>query len=173
MYSLASDEKTSGVMIYTNSMLIRGDVVSKQSIRISVWLRSGGAPEYFHLLKAQVVHLDGHSIKTQGFPEMYLPTSLVIGFHLTPPAQDAVDYDETEMNRVMQPVALLVGSFIFTGSIRISTQVDLGTSITSARAVWLSLYDVDITNPLLTQMGRLKVPMVLVRSEQVSFGLNE
>jgi hypothetical protein len=173
MYSLTADEKVSGVMIYTQGMLVRGDAVTKEHSRVSVWLRTMGAPEYIHLLKPQVVNLEGSAARTLSFSEMYLPTDQVIGFHLTPPAHDPMDFDETEMNRRIQPITVLVGTFVFNGAIRVSTQVDLGTSITSGRSIWMSIYDVKISNPLLPQMGEMQVPMLLVRPGQVGFGLKE
>lgn len=172
MYPLASDEKASPVMIYTQNTLIHGEAVTKQSSRVSVWLRTEGAPEYIHLLKPQVVNLSGSAIKVLSYSELYVPSSQIIGLHLTPPASDPLDYDETEKNRKMQPVSVLVGTFIFNGSIRISTQVDLGTSITSGRSVWMSIYEVRITNPLLPQMGEVHVPMMLVRPRQAGFALS-
>jgi hypothetical protein len=172
MFTLNSDEKSAGVMVYTqNNFLVCGEVVTRQSNRVSVWLRTEGAPEYLHLLKPQVVSLNGHAVKSLSYSQLYLPTNQVIGFHLTPPASDPLDYDESEKYRTMQPVTLLVGTFIFNGSIRISTHADPGTSITSARTVWMSVYDVKISNPLLSQMGEVKVPMLLVRPLQVGFAL--
>jgi hypothetical protein len=35
----------------------------------------------------------------------------------------------------------------------------------------MSIYDADISNPLLPQMGHLTVPMLLVRPSQVLFGM--
>ena len=172
MYPLASDEKASGVMIYTQNTLVRGEAVTKQSIRVSVWLRTEGASEYIHLLKPQVINLSGSVVRRLSYSEMYLPTAQIIGFHLTPPDHDPLDYDMSEKNRIMQPITVQAGTFVFTGAIRISTQVDLGTSISSGRAVWMSIYEVKISNPLLPQMGELEVPMLVVRPGQVSFGLN-
>jgi hypothetical protein len=106
------------------------------------------------------------------YSEMYLPTSEVISFHLTPPAHDPMDYDETEKNRFMQPISVLVGSFVFNGAVRVSTQVDLGTSIVSGRAIWMSIYDVKITNPHLPQMGEVQVPMLVVKPRQVCFAMS-
>ncbi len=171
MYKLASDEKATGVMIYTQDLLVRGEVVTKQNNRVSVWLRTVGAPEYMHLLKPQVISLGGGAARTLSYTEMYVPTAQVIGFHLTPPARDPLDYDDTEKNRTMQPITLLVGTFVFNGTFRISTQVDLGTSITAGRAVWMSVYNVKISNPQLPQMGEMLVPMLVVRPGQVYFGL--
>jgi hypothetical protein len=172
MYTLASDEKASGVTIYTQNTLVRGEAVTKQSTRVSSWLRTEGAPEYLHLLKPQVIDVNGSEARMVSYSEMYLPTAQVIAFHLNPPARDPTDYDESEKNRVMQPITVLVGTFVFNGVIRISNQVDLGTSITSARTVWMSIYDVKISNPLLLQMGEVQVPMLVVRPGQVGFALS-
>lgn len=172
MYTFASDEKASGVMIYTQNTLVRGEAVTKQSNRVSVWLRTVGAPEYIHLLNPQVIYFNGNAPRILNYSEIYLPTAQIIGFHLTPPAHDPLDYDESEMNRMMQPITVLVGTFAFNGVIRISTQVDLGTSITSGRTVWMSIYDVKVSHHQLPQMGEVQVPMLLVRPGQVCFALN-
>jgi hypothetical protein len=126
-----------------------------------------------HLLRPQVLNLSGSATKMLTYSELYIPTSEIIGFHLTPPAHDPLDYDESEMNRRMQPVSILVGGFIFNGAIRVSSQVDLGTSIISGRAVWMSIYTVKISSPYLPQMEEVQVPMLLVKPSKVNFALNE
>jgi len=55
MYTLASDEKTTLVLAYTHNMLVRGEAVTKDNVRVAVWLRTDGAPNYIHLLNAQVL----------------------------------------------------------------------------------------------------------------------
>jgi hypothetical protein len=77
------------------------------------------------------------------------------------------------MNRRLQPVSVLAGNFVFNGAIRVSTQVDLGTSIISGRAVWMSIYNAKISSSYLPQMGEVQVPMLLVRPSKVNFGLSE
>ena len=60
MYVLRPDEKTTPVMIYTRDSLVRGEVVTKQSVlRVNIWLRTDGAPKYMHVLKPQVIVFDG------------------------------------------------------------------------------------------------------------------
>jgi len=173
MYTLTAEEKATPVMIYTRNTLVSGDVVTRQNIRVSVWLRTEGAPEYMHLLKPQILNLIGNPPKTLSYTEMYLPTPELIGFHLSPPAHDPMDYDDSEMNRRMQPVSVVAGCFVFKGTIRVSTQVDLGTSIISGRAIWLSIYNVKISSPNLPQMAEIQVPMLLVRPTKVYFALTE
>jgi hypothetical protein len=172
MYTLTSEEKATPVMIYTHNTLIRGDVVTRQGIRVSIWLRTEGAPEYLHLLKPQVIFLNSNPARALSYAEIYQPLSQVVAFHMTPPAKDPPDYEETEKNRVMHPVTVQVGTFIFNGALRVSSQVDIGTSISSnARIPWLSIYDVKVSNPNLPQMGEVQVPMLLVRPSQVGFAV--
>jgi len=172
MYTLKSDEKTTPMMAYTQNMLVRGDVITRQIVRVSVWLRTEGAPEYIHFLKPQVLLMTTSPVRVLTYNEMYLPTNQVICYHLTPPGKDPMDYDETEKNRIIQPVSVLVGSFTVNGGLRISTQVDFTTSIASyARLPWLSIYDSKVSNPSLAQMGEIPVPLMLLRPAQVSFNL--
>ena len=171
MYVLRPDEKTTPVMIYTQDTLVRGEVVTKQSVlRVNIWLRTDGAPKYMHILKPQVIVFGGTPVKPLSYSEIYFPTSQAIGFHILPPADESVDYDAGEANRMMQAVDALVGTFIMKGNIRISTQTELAQSLEVARQSWMSLYDVNITNPYLPQMPPLFVPMVLVNPEHVAFG---
>jgi hypothetical protein len=71
----------------------------------------------------------------------------------------------------MDAIELLVGTFVMKGKIRISTQVEVATTLETARATWMSVYDVWVTNPYLPQMPALQVPMMLVNPNQVAFGL--
>jgi len=170
MYTLAPDEKKSLVMIYSHNSLLRGELVTKENVRVSIWLRMQSVPQYVHLLDANLLLFGGSPVKSLAYPEMYFPSGLIAGFHLAPPAFDPLDYDPNEANRMMTPIDLVLGSFIIKGQIRISSQADLGTSLEVARAAWMSVYEADISNPYLPQMPALHVPMLLVSAAQVSFG---
>lgn len=172
MYVLRPDEKTTPVMIYTQDTLVRGEVVTKQNVlRVSIWLRTDGAPKYMHVLKPQVIVFGGTPVKPLSYSELYFPTSQIIAFHTLPPTNEPMDYEADEANRMMQAVDALVGTFVMKGNIRISTQTELGQSLEVGRQAWMSLYDVNITNPYLPQMPPLFVPMVLVNPEHVAFGV--
>ncbi len=171
MYNLGADEKLTPVIAYTADGLVRGEVITKQAVRVSIWLRTDAVPEYIHLIRAQVVLLCG-TPKVISLPEYYLYTGLVQGFHLTPPAEEPLDYDANEANRTMLPLTALLGTFTIKCKMRVSTQADFNTSLaTVTRLKWLSLYEASITNPFLPQMGAIKAPMLLVRPQQVSFGI--
>jgi hypothetical protein len=170
MKELESDEKVAMVMVYTNTMLARGEVVAKENARVSIWLRTQGVPNYIHLYKPQVISFIGAAPKTFSFSEIYVPTVQVIAYHLAPPAQDPLDYEAGEANRTMQLVELMIGPFMLKGKIRISMATDVATSLDVMRASWMSIYEAEITNPYLPQFN-VKVPMLLVNPSQVNFGI--
>jgi len=170
MKPLAPDEKTALVMLYTHNMLVRGEIVIKESLRVSIWLRTQGVPNYIHLHNPNVILLGGTPPKSLAYSEVFVPTAEVIGFHLAPPAHDPLDYDASEANRRMQPVDMLVGSFMLKAKLRISTQTELETFLDVSRSSWTSVYEVDITNPYLPQFN-VHTPMMLVNPNHVSFGL--
>lgn len=172
MYILRPDERTTPVMLYTPDSVVRGELVTKQSVqRINIWLRTDGAPKYMHILKPQILVFGGSPVKALSYAQIFFPASEIIAFHTLPPTDEQLDYDPNEANRTMEPIDLLVGTFVMKGKIRISTQTEISTSIEMARISWMSVYDVVVTNPYLPQMAALQVPMVLVNPTRVSFAL--
>ncbi len=170
MKPLAPDEKLVPVMIYTPGTLIHGELLAKESVRVSILLRTQGVPNYLYLRNAHVIAFGGTPPKSLSYPEIFVPTASVIAFHIVPPAQDPMDYDPTEGNRVMQPADLLVGSFQFRGHIRMSAATEVGVSLEVMRISWLSIYDSRITNPYLPQFN-LQVPLLVIKPEAVSIAV--
>ncbi len=172
MYTLKPDDKTTPVMVYTPQGVVRGDLVTKQSVlRVNILLRTDGAPRYLHILKPHILVFGGGAPKPLAYSEIFYPTTEVTAFHTLPPTDEQLDYDGTEGNRIMQPVELLVGTFILKGKIRISAQTDLGSSLEMARVSWISIYDVIVGNPHLPQMTTIQVPMALVNPNHVAFAV--
>lgn len=172
MYILRPDERTQAVMAYTQDTLVRGEVVVPEGVhRVNIWLRTDGAPKYMHILRAQVIEFGGSPVKPLSYSELYFPTSQVIAFHTLPPTDEPVDFDMEETDRMMQTLDVMVGTFVMRGSIRISTHTELRASLEVARLAWMSMYDVEITNPYLPQMPTLEIPMVLVNPSHVAFGV--
>lgn len=172
MYILRPDEKTSLVMLYNMHSVVRGEAVIKQNVqRVNIWLRTDGAPRYIHILKPQVLVFGGAPVKALSYSELYFPTSEVIAFHTLPPTEEPLDYDANEGDRRMEAVDLLVGTFVMSGKIRISTHTEVDNTLESARVSWMSVYEVSISNPYLPQMPTLQTPMVLVNPSHIAFGL--
>ena len=170
-YILRPDEKTAPVMLYSQHNVVRGEAVIKQNVpRVNIWLRTDGAPRYIHIIKPQVLGFGGSPAKSLSYSEIYFPTSEVIAFHTLPPVDEPLDFDADEVNRKMEMVELLVGTFVMKGMIRISAQTEAGTSLEVARVSWMSVYDVWITNPYLPQMPALQVSMILINPTHIAFG---
>ena len=158
-------------MIYTGNLLVRGELITKESARVSIWLRMQGQVHYVHIQKAQVLNFGGPLTKSFAYDEMYLPISQVSGFHLLPPAEEQLDYDPSEPNRTMHDVQLLLENFSVKGKVRISTHADFATSIEVAHAGWLSVYDAEVTTLFVPQFPAFHASMMLVNPSLVSFGI--
>ena len=169
MENLAPDEKATLVMVYTHDTLVRGEVVTKESARVSIWPRTQGVPNFIHLLKPNVMLFGGHPPKPFTYSEMFIPTNSTIGFHLAPPAVETLDYDANEKNRAMESVAIQVGTFLVKALVRISASTPIGVSLEVAYSGWLSIYDAEVTNPYLPQMQPMLVPMMLISASKVTF----
>lgn len=171
MYTLAADEKVTTVMLYTNNSLVRGELVTKDSARVSIWLRMQGQVHYVHIHKAQVLNFGGPLTKSIAYDEIYVPITQIMAFHMVPPAEEPLDYDPSEPNRAMHDVLISLGNFSAKGKVRISTHADFATSIEVAHAGWLSVYDAEITTLFVPQFPAFQAPMMLVNPMVVSFGV--
>lgn len=168
-YQINDGEKVTAIMAYTLNIFVWGDVVSKEAIRVSTWLRTPMVPQYFTLHEAQVLMLGGSGpAKPQPFSVLHLPSSQIIAFHMLPPARDPLDYEPNEPHRKMEPTTALVGSFRFDGFIRMSTQTTLERYLDVTKETFTPLYDVEITQPGMPSL-KLSVPYVLLRRDMVLF----
>jgi hypothetical protein len=62
-----------------------------------------------------------------------------------------------------------VGSFRFDGCLRMSTQTSLDRFLDVSKEIFTTLYDLEITQPLIPAMKPIHVPYALVRSDFVLF----
>jgi len=163
-YTLEAGEKATPVMVYTLTTLARGEMITKEQMRVSTFLRTQAAPEFVGLYNAHVLVFGGPTgIQQASYSEYFISTQHILAYHLVPPAKDLPDYDPSEPNRKMEPATLLVGTFRFSGHLRMATQSNISKYLELARESFFSFYDVEITNPGLPSASVLKVPMVLAR----------
>ncbi len=170
MRALDSDEKLVMVMAYTRTMLVRGGLIAHEGVRVSTWLRNQAISNYLQLMNPQVIVFGTGVPKSITYSEIYVPPGDIIIFHIAPPEADPLDYDVNEVNRSMLPVTALAGAFSIKAKIRVSSQTDLGKSLDVLSTSWISLYEAEVTNPNISQFN-LQVPMLLVNSNAVSFGV--
>lgn len=171
-YTLGADEQVAQVMAYTNTSLYWGEVIVKEMIRVSTWLRTNTAPDRICLYNAKAISSTSTApTRPMQFRELHLAASQVLAFHLVPPARDPLDYDTTEPNRFMQPVTILIGNIRVDGKLRLSTRSNLAKFLEVTREQFSSVYEAQISNPSSPAFGSISVPYVLVRQEAGVFTL--
>ncbi len=169
-YTLGPGDKVAQVMAYTASALYWGEVVVKEIVRVSTWLRTNNAPDRVCIYNARVLNtISSGSVRPLHFKEAHLATTQINIFHLIPPARDPVDYDTTEPNRKMEPVSMLVSNFRIDGHLRLATQGTVGKFLEVVRENFTSIYDAKITHPINQSFGIILVPYVIVRQEATVF----
>lgn len=164
------DEKTIPLMAYTTEGILIGDAVAKTNIRFSTWLRSPAVPDRICFLNARFIRVTpGTAPKPAAFRQVFLPTASILCYHLTPPAEDPLDYDPTEPNRTMEPVSAFTGPFRLDGLMRVPSRTGLSGYLQITQEIFISLYDTDISCPAMPSLGVLRSPFVLVRQLQTAF----
>jgi hypothetical protein len=163
-YTLGPEEKATPLMVYTQHHLSWGELVSKELVRVSTWLRTPTAPNYLTLRDAQVLYAAGSAVAVP-CRELYIPAQEVLAYHMLPPAADPPDYDPQEPNRKLEPVTVLLGAFRFDGHLRMASSVDLGRFLDVMSEKWTSFYEVTISLPQRPNMKPVHVPYVLLRRD--------
>lgn len=166
-YTLDESEKTTLCMAYLPMKLVWGDLLSKKGIRVATWLKMQLVPDYFTFYNAQVLIFGGAKPIRLAFPELHIPTSGTLAYHLLPPATSEfeIDYDLDEPNRKMEPVAVLVNIFRFDGWRRISSLGNFAASLAVGKETFVPLYDVTISHPTVPSMKSIQVPYTLFRQD--------
>jgi hypothetical protein len=171
-YTLEPDDKAAQVMAYTAGALFWGEVVVKDVIRVSTWLRTKNAPNRICLYNGRAVYSSpGQSVRPMHFSEINIAVNQIMMFHLVPPAKDPLDYDPTEPNRRMLPVSALVGNFRVDGHLRIPTISNITRYLDSIHEEFTSLYDAHISNPAIPAFGTIAVSYLILRQETTVFTL--
>jgi len=171
-YTIAPDEKVVPMMIYTNTGMARGEMITKQTIRVSTWFRSAGVYDFLHLHRAQYLVISGaSSIQAHSLPDLFISSYQIIAAHIIPPGQEPLDYDASEPNRKMEAVSVYFSLFRCNAAIRMSASSNLGQYLSTAKEVFLTLYDSEITCPAVPNMGTVRSPMLLLRPSASTFSL--
>lgn len=169
-YHLEPGEKVVPVMVYTATTILCGDVVIKEQIRASTWLRTNIAPDWIPLLNARCIlaNTTGET-KPVILPQAFVATSEVVIFHLMPPQTDPLDYDPNEPNRKMEPVTVLAGPYRIDAFIRLAARANLAHFIDVSHETFTSLYNAEITRIDLPSRQPMRIPYILVRQAKAVF----
>ena len=167
---IAPDEKAVPVMVYTVNWLCWGEFIVKDVIRVSTVLRTQAAPEILCLRNAKTIFPAINATpRPISLPTMHIPVEQILAYHLIPPAEDPLDYDPSEPNRRMDPITVLAGKFQMDAKMRFASISDLSKYLDRTREVYTSIYDVEISCPIMPSLGIVKVPFALVRQSTSIF----
>ncbi|MBW8012673.1 MAG: hypothetical protein FVQ83_15765 [Chloroflexi bacterium] len=167
---LAADEKITPVMVYTPTSLSWGQMITRENLRPSLIFHTVPIPEYLSIFKVNSLNLQSNELsKPSEFQEMHFPIKQVIGFHLMPPHEEPLDYDQDEPNRRMEDVTILVGTFFFRGKARLSTQASLKRFLDVSKSDFFSIYSVKISHMSNPKMKPILTPSAVIRREEVLF----
>lgn len=169
-YTLQSGDKAATVMVYTQTLLAWGDVILKESIRPSTWLRTQAIPHFARLYDVQVLKISQNcSLKPVSYNDLFVPSCQIIAYHLKPPTSDPLDYEPNEPHRKMEPLTALVGSFRFDGCLRMSQQSDIDRTLDVVKEAFIGLYDLTISLPDAPGFGQIHTPFALVRCDSLLY----
>jgi len=168
--SAPEEKKSTPILVYTDSSLIWGNSITNPNVRISTLLRLPEIPPFIDLHEANLLKFGGNQAnKPLYFPVLHIPLNDIIAYHIKPPLKDPLDYSPDEPMRKMEPVTALVGYFRFDGVVRMSTHSNLERYLQVLRESFISMYEVEITQPFSSSQGVMRIPFVLLRSERVIY----
>ncbi len=169
-YQLGIDDKIVQFMVYLSTGLCWGDVLMKEKVRASTWLRTNAAPDNMtiHHARYLITISPGCSLKPQVFNTLHIPVDQVLAYHIVPPAADPVDYDPSEPNRKMAPLTVMFSTFILDGFLRVASVSSVGKYLDVNREAFTPIYNAEIRSQFLP-LGTVRVPYLMVRQNTAQF----
>jgi hypothetical protein len=169
-FQLSTEETTTSLMFYTHQGLVWGDIVHHEQVLPGRLLTGVSTPDVITLYNAQVMFTETNYIaRPVKHKELIFHEHNVLGYHLTPPNEDHLDYDPTEPNRMMTPITAHVGPFLVRAQMRISEQTTVKTNLEVSKAEFVSVYDAEISHPHNQNMAPIKNNLMYVRLKNCLF----
>ena len=170
--SLRSGETSTAMMFYTANSLIWGNLIHHEEILPSRILVGITIPEFVSIYQAKILFTQQNFIsKPIPHSEIHIPSNKIIGYHLMPPQIDQIDYDKTEPNRKMEPIAAYLGAFTLRGLIRISEVTTVKSNLEVLKAEFITLYDLEICHSHKTEMSAIRTNMGYFRIRENIFAV--
>ena len=170
--SLNYGETTTAMMFYTPNSLIWGDIVHNEEILPSRILVGVTIPEFISVYDAKMIFSEPNFISKPVFhSEIHIPAQKILGYHLMPPMEDQIDYDITEPNRKMAPLAVYLGTFKIQGSLRISEITTVKSNLEVTKANFTTLYNLKISHSHKKEMKQIRSNMGYFRIRENLFAV--
>ena len=170
--TLKYGEIMTAMMFYTKDSLIWGDILHHEEILPSRILVGVTVPEFISVYNAKIMFMEPNFIsKPVSYSELHIPSIKIIGYHLMPPQEDQIDYDKTEPNRRMVPLAVYMGAFTIQGFARISEITTVKSNLEVTKSEFLTLYDLEITHSHKADMKSIRSNMGYFRVRENLFAV--
>lgn len=166
-YALSPEEKASQVMVGTPDMLLWGDLITKQQVRMSIYLNTL-AEDFIPLHRVKLLFL----APTQQVAPVEKPTLFVkqeeillfLAMHDTEPLPD-----ETE-TRKYEPIEVFAGSYQIEGNLLKSPFSTLENMLMVSRAPYLPIYEATVRHVAKPWLGTFPATLVQVRRDRLLVG---
>ena len=163
-YTLEPGEKTTQVMIGTSDLLIWGDLVTKEQVRVEAFLITL-AEAFVPLYDAKVLFLA--PVQQQAPVEkkvIYVKLEEILVFHAMGDQQSLPE--ETEVRR-FEPVEAIVGSFEIEGSVLKSPIATLQNLLLVGKESYMTIYQAKIRHAAKPWLGTFSSNVVQVRRDRL------
>jgi hypothetical protein len=172
-YKILPDEKVVPVMAYMVNSIVWGDIIVKNAVRVSTWLRTNMAPDTICLYNAKLLMTNsgGTTIHPLSLAEIMVSTSQIQTFFMVPPAKDQLDYDPAEPNRRMDPVTVITGPARIDGFMRFAAQSSMKKYLEVNKENFSPIYDAEIINLAMPSLRAIHVQFAIVRQATSMFML--
>ncbi|MEK6221067.1 MAG: hypothetical protein N2D54_02345 [Chloroflexota bacterium] len=174
IFGMGPEEFATPVMVYFANRLVWGHMVTHLAIPAMRALVGTTLPDILTLHDAEMVSINNGQMGTpEKRNEIFIPTKEILGFHLKPPNQGKILFDETEQNRKMGSLTAFVGGFHFDAEVRIAKQTGLKNYIDVVKAEFLEIYNTQVTLPTSTVVKPVQTNIALVKRQGVFFSSRE
>jgi hypothetical protein len=163
-YALSSEEKTTQVMVGTPDMLLWGDLITKQQVRMSIYLNTL-AEDFIPLHRIKMLFMaPAQQVAPVEVPTIFVKQEeilLFLAMHDTEPLPD-----ETE-TRKYGPIEVFVGSYHIEGQLLKSPFSTLENMLMVSRAVYLPIYEATVRHVAKPWLGTFSATLVQVRRDRL------
>ena len=163
-YTMAPDEKVAQVMIGNADTLMWGDLVTKEAVRISMFLNTL-AEDYVPLHNAKVLFL---APKEQMAPiersSVHIRQEEILLFFLM---HDEDPLPEETQTRRYEPIEAIVGSFQIEGTILKAPISTLHNMLLVSKATYLPIYNATVRHVAKSWLGTFSSSFVQIRCERM------
>jgi hypothetical protein len=164
-YTLKPDEKATQVMIGTSDMLLWGDLVTKEHVRVSTFL-STLAEDFVPLHDVKILLLaPTEQIAPLDRPQVYVKQEEILLFY-TISDQDPLP-QETEVRR-FEAVEAIVGSYRVEGMILKSPIATLLNLLIVSRDAYMPIYQAQIRHVAKPWLNAFSTNLVQVRRDRLT-----